>query len=158
MSRNLSAAFRAQLHARAPGDGAIQLLRISHADFGTLYYCPDVDGIVSNGQAYGHRWFSLPLPSDEDGAVESNLKLDITDLDDDVVDAILDAAGDRPVVECDVVSLSAPDTVEATFYFQMKTAEAPVDVLDAVLSFEPLLALPWPGFIYDGARNPDLFL
>lgn len=156
MSRTVSTAYKAFLRARARGDGTGLLLRVDHADTGTLRFAQNAEDLVSDGDTYEARGFQLPLPMDEDGIQESPLTLDITTLEDDVVDDLLAATGDRPTVEADLVLLSDPDTEEATFYFAMKSATADAGVLRGALVFEPVLGDLF-GDVFDAARFPDLF-
>lgn len=156
MSRTLSSGARGKIHGRTPGDGEILLLRITHADVGTLRYAAANEDVVSGGDTYASRAFRVPLPADEDGIMETTLALDVTTLADATVASLVAAAGDRPQVEVDIVLESDPDTVEATFFFEMRNAEAPLAELRASLTYEPLLARAYPGDIYDGARFPDL--
>ena len=134
------------------------LVRIAHADLAaTLRYAEGAGDIASGGNTYLGNGLRLPLPSDDDGLVETTLELGIVDMDDDTLDTLLDASGDPPTVEVDVVLISAPSTVEATFYFDAKNAVADEGVLRMALAHEPVQARPYPGYVYDAARFPDLF-
>lgn len=157
MTRPVSSAFRSLLSARTPGDGVVLLLRLTHDDFADQDWTDCEEDVTSGSTTYSSRHFTIPLPSDEDGMVEVPLEVDVRDMDDDDLDDILGAADDRPDVEVDVVSRSDPDTVEATFVFQMRSASADLGVLRATLMYEPLLATPYPGVIFDAERFPDLF-
>ena len=158
MSRSLPAGFRSFAHARSPGDEDLLLVRISHPDIDTLYFAENAKGTIeSGGESYEGRSLVLPLPEDADGAVETSLELDLVGLDDDVVAALIDAEGERPEVEADLVLLSDPETVGATFLFQLKNAEARDTVLRGALSYEPILTEEWPGPVMDATRCPDLF-
>ena len=155
--RPVSSGFLDYLHSRAPGDGVLRLLRIVHADLGTLRFVRDAQDLVSGGDTYAARGFTLPIPRDDEGVQEVPLELSVVGMDDDLVDDIVEAADERPDVEMELVRISDPDTVEATFRFQMKSASADAGVLKAALVFEPVLVDPYPGPIFDAARFPDLF-
>lgn len=157
MTRPLSAAFRAFLHSRTPGDGVILLLRLTHDDFADQNWTDKEADVVVGSTTYSSRRFTVPLPSDEEGAVEVPLEIDIRGLDDDLVDDIIAASEDRPEVEVDVVLRSDPDTVEATFFFEMKSASADLGVLRATLMHEARLARPFPGKSFTASDFPDLF-
>jgi hypothetical protein len=136
----------------------IALLRISHSGFVTMRFTSEGQAVESGGETYEPRWFEVPLPSDADGQVESSLDLDVTGLEDGDVNDLIELSGDFPVVEVDLVLASDPETVEATFYFQMRSGSLDESKFRAALRFEPFLAKPFPGFVYDASSFPDLFL
>lgn len=159
VSRTLSTAAKAAIHGRTPADGEILLLTIAHADITTLRYAAAADDVVASGVTYTARAFRCPMPTDDDGIGETTLELDITSLADATVSGLvsLSATAARPTVTLSLVLESDPDTVEATFYFEMKNAEADLGRLRAALTYEPLLARSYPGYFYNAADHPDLF-
>jgi hypothetical protein len=160
VSRSLSSPGKVAIHGRTPGDGEILLIAIAHADITTLRYAAvgaDTGAVAYGGNSYAARSFRLPLPTDDDGIGETTLDLDITDLADATVAGLLATTGARPTVTAYLVLASTPTTAEATFYFEMKNGEANLGVLRAALTYEPLLARPFPGYTYTAETHPDLF-
>lgn len=159
MSRALSTAAKTAIHGRTPGDGEILLLTIEHADITTLRYAAANSAVTSGADTFAARAFRCPMPTDDDGIGETTLDLEIVDLADATVSGLvsLAASAARPTVTLELVLESDPDTVEASFYFEMKNAEATLTTLRAALTYEPLLARAYPGYTYEAATFPDIF-
>ena len=159
MTRPVSSAFRAFLQARTPHDGVILLLRLSHpqAGFTTQNWTDCEEDVVVGATTYASRRFTIPLPSDEEGVAEVQLDVDVRDMDDDLLEDILAASDDQPEVNVDVARRPDPDTVEATFYFQMRAATTDLGELVATLVYEPVLAEGFPGKTFNATGFPGLF-
>jgi hypothetical protein len=162
MSRNVSATFRAALQASRSGEGLLLLISISHASFATQRFVANTKDVVSRGNVFTGWGFEGEFPNDLETSVETTLNMDARDRT--FLDLVRAATGSPPTVLLEAVTLTTPDTVEASAYFEFR-ARDPGDEgvptrgrsLQLTLSYEPLGRDAYPGVLFTPASDPDLW-
>lgn len=134
----------------------LQLLTIAHPDITTVRLVNNPVNISSRGNVYQAFPFELPLPQDVAESLAS-LTLTISNVDRRLVDE-LRSISDPMQVTLEVITAAAPDTVElGPFTFDLVSATYNEDSISGRLSFEPILAEPFPAGSFTPQTNPGLF-
>ena len=158
MSRALTATLTAALNAPSTGEAVALLLTLVHSTFGTKRLLNDNRDLVSRGNTYTALAFLGEFPADLDGVGSGTLLLDGTD---PAFVADIRAAKGTPIdITMEVVRLDAPDTVEASAYFQARVQGVDPDgaTIQLDCAHEPVQEEAFPGPSYDPVKTPDLFL
>lgn len=158
MSRNPSAAFKRAIFASQTGEAFLLLITIEHASLAApIRATSDAVNTVSNGSTFVPYPFRLELASEGEDA-SPRIRLQIDNVDRQIVQALREAGNTAPEVTVQVVLGSDPDTIEAFFPdFRLRAATYDMLVVDAELVLEDYTTLPYPYVTFTPSRFPGLF-
>ncbi len=135
----------------------VELLTVAHPSLAApIRVVNDTVGLTSRGLAFTAYPFEVELPvASAEELAEAQLSIDNVDR------AIADALGaiDGPAtITVEVVLADEPDTVtHGPFEMTMRDVDLTAAVATARLSFEDILAEPFPAETFSPARYPGLF-
>lgn len=157
MSRNLTPAARAALHAPETADVFLVLLTLHHADMPIpIRVCNNTSDITSRGDVYIAYPFHLTLPDDEDNR-PPRARLTIDNVDRQIVQAVRSLTS-SPTVTIDIIRAAAPDVVEAQFQdFRFTNISYDSHMVEGDLTVEDFTAEPYPAAAFSPSLFPGLF-
>jgi len=157
-ARNPSATFKRAIFASQTGEAFLMLLTIDHASLGApIRATSDSVATVSNGNTFVAYPFRLEL-SPEGEKATPRMRLQIDNVDREIVQALRNAGLTAPTVTAQVVLGSDPDTIEAEFpEFKLRSASYDALVVEGELRLEDFTTLPYPFLTYTPSRFPGLF-
>ena len=157
MSRNITPAARAALHAPETDDVFLVLLTLDHADMSApIRVCNNTTDITSRGDIYIAYPFQLTLPDDEDNR-PPRARLTIDNIDRQIVQAVRDLTS-SPTVTIDIIRAAEPDVVEAQFQdFRFTNISYDSHMVEGDLTVEDFTAEPYPAASFSPSLFPGLF-
>jgi hypothetical protein len=156
--RTVSPAALQAMLASSSGDTFIILLTISHPSLSSpIYVCSDAVACVSNGITFQPFPFLISFPTDRADQIP-RCTLTIDNIDLSIVTAIR-AMGIVPAtVEIQVVTSGTPNTVEiAITPLTLRDVTYDALTVTGTLSFDEILAEPFPGDLVTPATLPGVF-
>lgn len=158
MPRTLSDAARTSLFAAETDKVWLVLLTIDHVSLATpIRVVRDERDLVSRGNTFVGFPFDIDLPLDAAGQV-SSVPLSIDNVDRTITDAIRAMGSDACSITLEVVVHDSPDVVEAgPFLMTMVEVDGDAMRITGTLSFENILAEPFPARSFTPASHPGLF-
>ena len=147
MSRGLSSAAKAELHAANNAEPWIVLLTISHADFAaTLRFVGDMQNVTSGGDVYTALAFGATIPADRDGPVGAKLTLDNVDR---ATVAEFRTITTSPTVTIEVIRRGDPNTIIASWP-NLRLAGATISLtrIELDLAGDVVLDESYPGWTF----------
>lgn len=156
MSRSLSTAAKAAIHAGQTDEALLFLVAISHASITTLRFVNNTEDVVSGGDTYSAYPFAVTLQDERDDQ-PPEVVLGIDNVTRAITDAIR-ALTSAPTVTLSVVLASSPSTIEAG-PIVTTLRDATYDHLQVMgtLGIEQVLVEPYPGGTFDPRNFPALF-
>lgn len=157
MSRHISPAGRAALHAPETADVFLVLLTIDHADMAApIRVCNNAVDVTSRGDLYIAYPFHLTLPDDEDNR-PPRARLGIDNVDRQIVQAVR-ALTSSPAVTIDIIRAADPDVIEAQFQdFRFTNISYDSHMVEGDLTVEDFTAEPFPAACFSPSLFPGLF-
>lgn len=157
MSRSLSSAAAAALHAQETSEAFIKLVEISGGGLSVpIRAASSRTDVVSNGATYTAYPFEISLPQEDENR-PPEVELVIDNIDRTIVDAVRSLSS-PPTVTLSIVLESSPDTVEAgPFNFTMKSASWNKLTVSGRLSYEAILDEPYPAGTFNPVEFPGLY-
>lgn len=141
MSRTLSSAALASMHAEQTDEVWLVLLTISNPGMTTIRVVNNTEDIVSRGNTYIGFPFEIELPG-QDPDSPSSARLRIDNVDKRIVEAVRTITT-PPEVTIEVILASQPDTVEIAYSnLSMRAVEYDVDSVRGELTFESIYSEP----------------
>lgn len=156
--RTLSPGALQAMLASETGNVFIMLLTISHPTLAQpICVCSDAVPTVSNGVNYQPFPFQLGFPSDRADQIPQ-CSLTIDNVDRSIVTAIRNMGIVPPTLEIQLVTSETPDTVEAAIApLTLRNITYDALTVTGTLSFEQILAEPFPGDLVTPATLPGVF-
>lgn len=157
MSRNISPAARAALHAPETSEVFLVLLTLHHAEMPVpVRVCNNGADITSRGEIFIAYPFQLTLPDDEDNR-PPRARLAIDNVDRQIVQAVRSLTS-SPSVTIEIIRAAAPDTVEARFEdFRFTNITYDSHRVEGDLTVEDFTAEPYPAAGFSPSLFPGLF-
>ncbi len=156
MSAGLSAACKAALYAPNTGDLPLCLLTLDHDDWAQpVRLVNDRQDLVSNGDTYTARAFSVQLPADKDGPPRAVLVVDNVDR---ALVAAMRTITTPPTVSIGLVLRSAPNTIERTWpNLRIRSAQIHATALEVELGPNAVFDEGYPGLDFTPLAFPAGF-
>jgi len=157
VSREISPAARAALHAPETSDVFLVLLTIDHADMQSpIRVCNNTTDITSRGDIYIAYPFQLTLPDDEDNR-PPRARLTIDNVDRQIVQAVRSLTS-SPTVTIEIIRAADPDVAEARFQdFRFTNISYDSHRVEGDLTVEDFTAEPYPAASFSPSLFPGLF-
>ena len=158
MPRTLSSAALQALYSQETGTAFLILLTISHPTLAApLFFTSDGVQTVSRGNAYLPFPFQLTIPDDQDQQLPQ-AQITIDNVDRSIVTAIRNMGTVPASILIEIVTSSTPDSVEfASGALTLRDVNYDAMTVTGTLSFEAILAEPFPGDLVTPATIPGVF-
>lgn len=154
--RTVSSNARAALYAAQTSEVLLQLLTIDHADLGApLRLVNNTEAIVSDGETFQPFPFSLVLPAESDSELPT-VELVVDNVSRELLEEVR-AISTPFTLTIEIVLASSPDTVEASYNLESRSATYDAMSIRFQLGAEAFMAEPFPTDIYTPTTNPGLF-
>lgn len=156
MVRQVSQPALTGAYAQETAEVYLTLLTVTAADLpAALRFSSDNVDTTSRGDVYQAFPFRPVFPADQPGEIRP-IQLAIDNIDRQIVNALRSAR--EPIsVLMEVVLFSSPDTVEASFSFDVVAASYADTEATLTLAYEPILDEPFPYKRFSPAVTPGLF-
>ncbi|MDD3492348.1 MAG: DUF1833 family protein [Candidatus Thermoplasmatota archaeon] len=155
--REVSDSFKAAVFAQETEEVFLILVTVEHQEMeNPIRLVNNIENIISRGESYlaCPLQIELPIDADEQSPVA---KLTMDNLDKIII-AALRTISDPPTVHLELVRASAPDVIEAAFYdLTLKQVNYDYFKIEGMLTYENLLAEPWPAHTFTPSYFPGLY-
>jgi len=157
--RTLSSAALQALYSQETGTCFLILLTISHPTLSApLFFTSDGVQTISRGNVYLPFPFQLTIPDDQDQQLPQ-AGITIDNVDRSIVTAIRNMGTAPAGILIEVVTSAAPDNVEfASGELTLRDVNYDAMTVSGTLTFEAILAEPFPGDLVTPATIPGVFL
>lgn len=154
--RDFTDPILAEILAHNGTQARIVLVTLSPPEYPVVYLCRNNENIVSRGNTFNHHRMSVEMP-DEGNVKESQGKITIDNVSQQLVDAIRNTFGGIPVVLEEVLS-GDPDTV-ITGPFEMVGRNITITrfAISMDLLYEDVLNAAFPKDRFTPSTTPGLF-
>jgi len=144
MSRTFAQAVLADLYAPQTGECWLKLLTIEHEDLDApIRLVNDYQDLVSRGNTYTHFAFDFAPPVDQEGELP-RVSIVIDNVSQLLIEMLRQDTRTAPALTLEMVGLSDPDTVLATWTFDMREVTWNVDTVRANVAYEAYAEEPFP--------------
>lgn len=157
MSRSLSAALNSAILSQSSDKVLLTLLEISHEDLDdSIRLVNNTEKVIHDGKEYLPYWFTLALPREDNGKIES-VKLVLDNTDRTMVYAARSISSPAKVT-IKVVLASSPDTVELELADMiLRNVSYDVNLVSGELIFEERLSYQVPALSFTPNDFPGIF-
>ena len=156
--RTLSSTALQAIYAQETGTAFLILLTISHATLpAPIQVTSDGVKTVSRGMTFAPFPFLISIPDDEDQKLPQ-AQITIDNVDRSIVSAVRNMGTTPATILIELVTSHAPDTVEFSSG-ALTLRDIHYDALSVTgrLSFDPIMAEPFPGDLVTPATIPGVF-
>lgn len=154
--RTLSSNARAALYAAQTSQVLLRLLTIEHDDLGTpLRLVDNTEAIVSDGETFQPFPFVMALPAETENELPT-VELIVDNVSRELLEEVRSISTPFTIILA-VVLASSPDTVEASYRLESRSATYDAQSIRFQLGAEAFMVEGFPTLTYTPTTNPGLF-